>query len=58
MTHVYMLKKEGLEEEKIKQALDILLETNEQVRGLEGISEEKKDDIISNLLKIKDRLEV
>ena len=27
MTHVYMLKKEGLEEEKIKQALDILLET-------------------------------
>jgi len=27
MTHVYVLKKEGLEEEKIKQALDILLET-------------------------------
>ncbi len=27
MTHVYMLKKEGFEEEKIKQALDILLET-------------------------------
>ncbi len=28
MTHVYVLKKEGLEEEKIKQALDILLDTN------------------------------
>ncbi|MCH7757617.1 MAG: hypothetical protein IIA19_03955 [Thaumarchaeota archaeon] len=27
MSHVYVLKKEGLEEEKIKQALDILLET-------------------------------
>lgn len=27
MSHVYVLKKEGLEEAKIKQALDILLET-------------------------------
>ena len=36
----------------------IIEETIEQVRGLEGISEEKKDDIISNLLKIKDKLEV
>ena len=36
----------------------IIEETIEQVRGLEGISDEKKDDIISNLLKIKDKLEV
>lgn len=36
----------------------IIEETIEEVRGLEGISEEKKDDIISNLLKIKDKLEV
>jgi len=38
--------------------LSIIEETIEQVRGLEGISEEKKDDIISNLLKIKDKLQV
>jgi len=36
----------------------IIEETIDQVRGLEGISEEKKDDIISNLLKIKDKLEI
>lgn len=36
----------------------IIEETIEQVRGLEGISDKKKDDIISNLLKIKDKLEV
>jgi len=36
----------------------IIEETIEQIRGLEGISDEKKDDIISNLLKIKDKLEV
>ena len=36
----------------------IIEETIEQVRGLEGISDEKKDDIISNLLKIKDKLQV
>jgi hypothetical protein len=36
----------------------IIEETIEEVRGLEGISDEKKDDIISNLLKIKDKLEV
>jgi len=36
----------------------IVEETIEEVRGLEGISEEKKDDIISNLLKIKDKLEI
>lgn len=36
----------------------IIEKTIEEVRGLEGISEEKKDDIISNLLKIKDKLEV
>ena len=36
----------------------IIEETIEEVRGLEGISEEKKDGIISNLLKIKDKLEV
>jgi DNA-binding PadR family transcriptional regulator len=36
----------------------IIEETIEEVRGLEGISEEKKDDIISNLLKIKDKLQV
>lgn len=36
----------------------IIEETIEQVRGLEGISDEKKDGIISNLLKIKDKLEV
>jgi len=38
--------------------LSIIEETIEQVRGLEGISEEKKDGIISNLLKIKDKLQV
>ncbi len=38
--------------------LSIIEKTIEQVRGLEGISEEKKEDIISNLLKIKDKLEV
>ena len=36
----------------------IIEETIEQIRGLEGISDEKKDDIISNLLKIKDKLEI
>ena len=36
----------------------IIEETIEEVRGLEGISDEKKNDIISNLLKIKDKLEV
>ena len=36
----------------------IIEETIEEVRGLEGISDEKKDDIISNLLKIKDKLQV
>ena len=36
----------------------IIEKTIEEVRGLEGISDEKKDDIISNLLKIKDKLEV
>ena len=36
----------------------IIEETIEEVRGLEGISDEKKDGIISNLLKIKDKLEV
>jgi hypothetical protein len=36
----------------------IIEETIEEVRGLEGISDEKKDYIISNLLKIKDKLEV
>jgi len=38
--------------------LSIIEETIEQVRGLEGISDEKKDGIISNLLKIKDKLQV
>ncbi len=38
--------------------LSIIEETIEQVRGLEGISDEKKDDIISNLIKIKDKLQV
>jgi len=36
----------------------IIEETIEEVRGLEGISDEKKEDIISNLLKIKDKLEI
>jgi len=36
----------------------IIEETIEQVRGLEGISDKKKDEIISNLLKIKDKLQV
>ena len=36
----------------------IIEETIEHVRGLEGISDEKKDDIISNLIKIKDKLQV
>jgi len=36
----------------------IIEETIEEIRGLEGISDEKKDDIISNLLKIKDKLEI
>lgn len=36
----------------------IIDETIEEVKELEGISEEKKDDIISNLLKIKDKLEI
>ena len=36
----------------------IIEETIEEVRGLEGISDEKKDDIISNLLKIKDKLKI
>ncbi len=36
----------------------IIDETIDEVKKLEGISEEKKDDIISNLLKIKDKLEI
>ena len=36
----------------------IIDETIEEVKELEGISEKKKDDIISNLLKIKDKLEI
>jgi DNA-binding PadR family transcriptional regulator len=36
----------------------IIEETIEEVKELEGISEEKKDDIISNLRKIKDKLEI
>jgi len=36
----------------------IIEETIEEIRGLEGISDEKKEDIISNLLKIKDKLEI
>ena len=36
----------------------IIEKTIEQIRGLKGISDERKDDIISNLLKIKDKLEV
>jgi len=36
----------------------IVDETIEEVKGLQGISDKKKDDIISNLLKIKDKLEV
>jgi len=36
----------------------IIDETIDEVKELEGISEEKKDDIISNLLKIKDKLEI
>jgi len=38
--------------------LSIIEETIKEVNGLEGISDEKKDEIISNLLKIKDKLEV
>lgn len=36
----------------------IIDETIDEVKELEGISEGKKDDIISNLLKIKDKLEI
>ncbi len=36
----------------------IIDETIDEVKKLEGISEGKKDDIISNLLKIKDKLEI
>lgn len=36
----------------------IIEETIEDIKGLQGISDKKKDDIISNLLKIKDKLEV
>jgi len=36
----------------------IIEETIEEVKGLQGISGKKKDDIISNLLKIKGKLEV
>lgn len=36
----------------------IIDETIDEVKKLEGVSEEKKDDIISNLLKIKDKLEI
>jgi len=36
----------------------IIEETINEVKGLEGISEKKKDDIISNLLKIKDKLDL
>jgi len=36
----------------------IIEETIKEVKGLEGISDKKKDDIISNLLKIKDKLDL
>ena len=36
----------------------IIEETIKEVKGLEGISEKKKDDIMSNLLKIKDKLDL
>ena len=36
----------------------IIEETIEDVKDLQGISDKKKNDIISNLLKIKDKLEV
>jgi len=36
----------------------IIEETIKEVKGLEGISDQTKDDIISNLLKIKDKLEL
>jgi len=36
----------------------IIEETIKEVKGLQGISEDKKEDIISNLQKIKDKLEV
>ncbi len=36
----------------------IIEETIEEVKGLQGISDKKKDDIISNLLKIKGKLKV
>ncbi len=36
----------------------IIEETVEEIRGLEGISEEKKEKIIFNLLQIKDKLEI
>ena len=38
--------------------LSIIDETIEEINGLEGILEERKDKIISNILQIKDKLEI
>jgi DNA-binding PadR family transcriptional regulator len=36
----------------------IIEETIEEIKGLQGISEDKKDKIVSKILQIKDRLEI
>jgi hypothetical protein len=36
----------------------IIEKTIEEIKGLQGISDEKKDKIISNILQIKDKLEI
>lgn len=38
--------------------LSIIDETIEEIKGLDGILKEKKDKIISNILQIKDKLEI
>ena len=40
------------------EVLSIIDETIEEIKGLDGILKEKKDKIISNILQIKDKLEI